>query len=58
MTNTNTKTYELVNEQGCHCEDTKATSIASARAKFALRWSGEYKIICGETGEEKKVKLA
>ncbi len=52
-----TKTYELANDQGCHCDEIKAASFKDAKAYFERNWTGEYKIICGESNEEWKVNL-
>ena len=53
-----TKTYELVNEQGCLMDKVDETSFRKARAHFATLYSGTFKLIdTSENGDVKKVRL-
>jgi len=50
-------TYELINNDGCLMDTVKTTSFTTARRYFAVRYKGEYVIVCGEIDDRRNVKL-
>jgi hypothetical protein len=47
-----TKKYELINDDGCHCDECRATSAKAARKIFAQSWTGDFVIVCRSENEE------
>ena len=52
-----TKTYSLVNDEGCLMKKIKSTSFKKAREKFNCEYEGRFVIVCDSDGKKKNVIL-